>query len=146
MFSSTVSTKTNAPRDRCPSGRGAQVWFNLLPHPGLVLLVTDLSLEAAATPIPEGPGANLRTGGGFGLPPMDRFTSPALLNPYNRPHRASGRQLDALPCDGARRSMRAFCGGLRRVWIVTLGGGVRALKWLGARVAYPHTGTRIEAP
>jgi hypothetical protein len=74
--------------------------------------------KAASHADSGGPGTNLRTGGGFGFPPMDRFTSPVLtlstpartfvrpVAPHNRPHRTSGRQLDALPRDGTRSIMR----------------------------------------
>ena len=54
-----------------------------MPHPDLILLATDPALKLQATPIPEEPGANLRTGGGLGLPPIGGFTSPALS--LNRP-------------------------------------------------------------
>ena len=98
----------SAPRGCYPSGRGARVWFNPLPHPDNRLR-NRTQPRAASQVSPGGPGADLRTGGGFGLPPMDRFTSPALalsrpartvvrpVAPLNRPHRAFGRQLDALP-------------------------------------------------
>jgi len=87
----------SAPRDRYPSGRGAQVLFNLLPHPGLPCLATDPALKLQATPIPEDPERTFGRAGALAFPPMDRFTSPVLalstpartfvrpVAPYNRP-------------------------------------------------------------
>jgi len=106
---STVSTKTNAPRDRYPSGRGAQVWFNLSPPSGLILLATDPALELQATPIPEDPERTFGRAGTLadprwtGLRPLSSFKSagPALATPTD-PARSpltavAGRRPDALP-------------------------------------------------
>ena len=50
---STVSTKQDAPRGRYPSGRGAQAWFSLLPHPGLDPSRPDPAPKAANPVDPE---------------------------------------------------------------------------------------------
>jgi hypothetical protein len=125
--------------------------------PGHPSFETGPSPEAASHGSPGGPGANLRTGGGFGFPPMDRFTSPVLtlsrpaqtfvrpVAPHNRPHHPSGRQLDVLPRGGARRSMRAVLEGVRRFSIVTLGAAVRALNLVGTVGGYPREGAGIGA-
>jgi hypothetical protein len=97
VFLSTVSTKTSAPRDRYPSGRGARVSFNPSPPSGLAPLRDRTQpLELQATIVP-GPGTNLRTGGDFGKSPMDGFTSPILSTRSITPDSRPGRRPSALP-------------------------------------------------
>ncbi|PHY13879.1 hypothetical protein CSW58_02900 [Caulobacter sp. B11] len=83
---------------------------------------------------------------------MDRFTSPVLAlsrpartvvrpaAPLNRPHRAFGRQLDALPSRWSEENYGAAWEGAASILDIPGGRGRRALKLLGLGDGYPRGG------